>query len=152
MFITIFWMFYKAFEWLCHQQWMLSLLENDFLFLISTNFFNKTINDNVFWNIYIFLFLLNSRTSYFDVTRGTFGFFTPTGPPHPLSWGGGGGGQSQILKREDQKKKMSAWGVLKSPCHRYLPRGLLCFLSKKDFVKLNIVLKAKFSNVNLGLC
>ena len=27
---------------------MLSVLENDFLFLISTNFFNKTINDNLF--------------------------------------------------------------------------------------------------------
>ena len=69
----------------------------------------------------------------------------------PLSAEGGGGAVPNSEKGGSEKK-MSAWGVLKSPCHRYLPRGLLCFLSKKDFVKLNIVLKAKFSNVNLGLC
>ena len=38
--------------------------------------------------------------------------------------------QSQILEGEDQKKT-STWGVLKSPCHRCLPGGLLCVLSKK---------------------
>ena len=29
--------------------------------------------------------------------------------------------QSQILEKEGIRKKMREWGVLKSPCHRYLP-------------------------------
>ena len=41
------------------------------------------------------------------------------------------------------RKKMSAWGVLKSHCYM--------FLVKKDFVNWNMVLRAKLSNVNLGL-
>ena len=45
---------------------------------------------------------------------------------------GGKNLQSQILKKGDQKN-ISAWGVLKSPCHRYFPGGgLLYFLPKKS--------------------
>ena len=60
----------------------------------------------------------------------------------PFCWGDSL--QSQILKRGGVgvggiRKKMSAWGVLTSPCHRYLPWGwrwervgLAMFLVKKD--------------------
>ena len=54
--------------------------------------------------------------------------------PHHLLWEGGYNNlQSQILRRGDQDKKVSAWVVLKSPCHRYFPEGLTMFLVKKDF-------------------
>ena len=51
------------------------------------------------------------------------------------------------------RKKRRAWGVLMSPCHRYLPGGggLSTFLGKKDFVKWNMVLRAQFSNASIGL-
>ena len=58
--------------------------------------------------------------------------------------------QSQILERVDQKKN-ECLGVLKSTCHRYLPRGLTMFLIKQDFVKWNMALRAQFSNISLGL-
>ena len=41
--------------------------------------------------------------------------------------GGRGGGVQGI------RKTMSAWGDLKYSCHRYLPRELTVFLSKKTF-------------------
>lgn len=45
----------------------------------------------------------------------------------------------KFWKREDQKKKISAW----SPYHRYLPGGhFLCFLSKKPF--WSMVLRENF--------
>ena len=31
---------------------------------------------------------------------------------------------------------MSAWGVLKSPCHRYLPGGPYCVSSQKRLCKM----------------
>ena len=43
---------------------------------------------------------------------------------------------------------MSAWGVLKSPCHRYFPGGLLCFLSNKT---MEYGFEREISNVDLGL-
>ena len=52
--------------------------------------------------------------------------------------------QSQILKRE-RSKKVSAWGNF----HRYLPGGLLCFLSKKTF-KINYGSEGSIQNVGLG--
>ena len=45
---------------------------------------------------------------------------------------------------------MSAWGGLKESLP-WIFGGLTVFLVKKDFVKRNMVLRAKFSNVNLGL-
>ena len=55
--------------------------------------------------------------------------------------------QSQILKRGDQRK-MSTWGILKSPCHRYFPGGLLCFFSNKT---MEYGFAGEISNVDLGL-
>ena len=49
------------------------------------------------------------------------------------------------------RKTISAWEVLTSLCHRYLPGRLTMFLVKKDFVKWNMALRAQFSCVNLDL-
>ena len=72
--------------------------------------------------------------------------------PLPILSDGGDNLQSQILKKGGRSgKKMRAWAVLKSPCHRYFPVGLTMFLAKKDFVKWSMVLRAKFPDVNLGM-
>ena len=60
----------------------------------------------------------------------------------PLSAGSGDNLHPQILKRRDQKKNECLGGV-KSHCYM--------FLVKKDFVNWNMILRAKLSNVNLGL-
>ena len=31
--------------------------------------------------------------------------------------------QLSVIKNKGDQKKISAWGVFKSPCHRYLPKG-----------------------------
>lgn len=60
---SIFWMFYQAFEWFSSQQQRLSLLENDFFSSISTKLTSlKQLMIIYFWNIHIFIFLLNSVT------------------------------------------------------------------------------------------
>ena len=43
----------------------------------------------------------------------------------------------QIFKKgvSEENEKTSAWGILKSPCHKCMPGGLTMFLAKKDFVK-----------------
>ena len=45
-------------------------------------------------------------------------------------------GQSSVPNFEEKgsEKKMNAWYVSKSPCHRYFP-VLTLFIVKKDFVK-----------------
>ena len=68
-------------------------------------------------------------------------------PPPPFCWEYNL--QSKIMKRRGSEKKNECLGGL--ICHRYLPWKLTMFLVKKDFIKLNVVLRARFSNVNLGL-
>ena len=52
---------------------------------------------------------------------------------------------SQVLKSRDQKIKWNGQGDLKSSCHIFSPGVfLICLLSKKDFVKQNIALRAQF--------
>ena len=48
---------------------------------------------------------------------------------------GGKNLQSQILKRGHQNK-ISAWGILKSPCHRYFPGGGLLYFCQKGLCKM----------------
>ena len=66
--------------------------------------------------------------------------WTVSAPP-TLSDRGGGGGHI----------KMSAWEVLQSPCHRHFPVGLTMILVKNKTSKNEMILRAPFSNVNLGL-
>ena len=72
---------------------------------------------------------------------------TPLPPPTFLL--GGYNLQSKIMKRRGSGKKMSAWGVLSAT--DICLGDLTMFLVKKDFIKLNVVLRVRFSNVNLGL-
>ena len=59
---------------------------------------------------------------------------------------------SQILKRGGGvRKKMSAWGDLKSSCHGYLPGGLTMFLAKNRLLKIKYGFVNSISNVGLGL-
>ena len=72
----------------------------------------------------------------------------------PLSGGRGQPSVPNFENERSEKKWVGSWGILKSPYHRYLPkvrRGLTMYLIKKDFVKWNMVFRAQFSNVNLGL-
>ena len=59
---------------------------------------------------------------------------------------------SQILKKAGGlRKKMSAWGDLKSSCHGYLPGGLTMFLAKNRLLKIKYGFVSSISNVGLGL-
>ena len=62
----------------------------------------------------------------------------------------GGTTFSSNFEKGGSEKKKSAWEVSKSPYHRYMA-GALMFFVKKGFVKWIMVLRAKFSNDNLGL-
>ena len=60
--------------------------------------------------------------------------------PHPFCWVVETTFCPKFWKGEF-RKKMSAWGDLKSTCHRYLPGGgggLLCYLSKKTLLLVKI--------------
>ena len=52
-------------------------------------------------------------------------------PPHPPLSAGGQPSIQNFKKGGGSGKKMSAWWVLKSLCHRYLPRGIYIFCQKK---------------------
>ena len=126
-------------------------------------FFSKMVMDEL-EEIYLFIMIakimlcntssfswLKKGTKIWQVSQRFNSMVTVSAlPPPPFCWGA----QPSVpnFEKWGRWEKMSAWGVLKSSCHRYLPGGLTMFLGKKDFVKWNMVLRAKFSNVNLGLC
>ena len=62
------------------------------------------------------------------------------------------GGQLSLLNFEKReiRKKMSAWGDLRSSCYGYLPGGLTMFLVKR-LLKMKYGLESSISNVDLGL-
>ena len=49
------------------------------------------------------------------------------------------------------RNKMSAWGDLKSSCHRYLPEGDYCVSCKILLCKIKYGFEGSISNVDLGL-
>ena len=61
------------------------------------------------------------------------------------------GGQCSVPNFETGSEKMSAWENLKSPFHRYLLGGLLCFLSKKIVSNVDLSLAAD-QPINVKLC
>ena len=83
--------------------------------------------------------IIKSRFKYFtyatNATNWDVTGLIPLGKysisPHPLS-AGGDNLQPQILERVDQKKR-SAWGVLASPCQKYLPGGAYYASLQKGF-------------------
>ena len=127
---------------------LLSMLLRNFVFNVSLNltFF--------FWNFqkrYCSLSFKVRNLELFTIT-----LYSQYQPLLLSAEGGGGGGggrggslQSQILKKGADRKKWVPGGS--SLCHSYLPVGLTMFLVKKDFIKWNMVLRAQFLNVSLGL-
>ena len=68
------------------------------------------------------------RNNIHDITQ-----YQPLSPPPPPPPPPSAGRQPSVsnFRRGKIRKNRVPGGVLKSPCHRCLPGGLLCFLSKK---------------------
>ena len=72
--------------------------------------------------------VLQQMSGYMNFNDHLHSISPPPPPPHFLL---GGNLQSKILKREEDQEKNECLVILKSLCHRYLPRGIYVFCQKK---------------------